>query len=66
MKLTRNMRLGLALSVILTLLGIAAAAVGLAGSLAQIWDSLRAGPATIFYGLILFLIATASLGGWLI
>ena len=66
MRLSRNMRLMLALSVVLTLLGIAAAAVGLAGSLADIWQRLRDGPAPVFYGLLLFLLAIAILGGWLI
>ncbi len=66
MRLTRNMRLLLALSVVLTLLGIAGAAVGLAGSLAEVWARLRSGPAPIFYGLLLFLAAVSVLGGWLI
>jgi len=66
MQLSRNMRLMLALSVVLTLLGIAAAAVGLAGSLAEIWQRLRDGPAPVFYGLLLFLLAITLLGGWLI
>jgi GTP-binding protein EngB required for normal cell division len=66
MRLTRNMRLLLALSVVLTLLGIAGAAVGLAGSLAEVWERLRTGPAPIFYGLLLFLAAVSAIGGWLI
>ncbi len=60
------MRLLLALSVVLTLLGIAGAAVGLAGSLAEVWERLRTGPAPIFYGLLLFLAAVSAIGGWLI
>ena len=48
MKLSGPMRLLLALAAILGILAVAAAAVSFAGSLAEVWESLRAGPVSIF------------------
>lgn len=59
-------RILLALAVILALIGAAAGAINVAGSLADVWDRLRAGPQAVFYGLILFLLAIAVLAGWLV
>jgi signal recognition particle receptor subunit beta len=60
------MRLLLALGAILGILAVAAAAVSFAGSLAEVWESLRTGPVSIFAGLVLFLLAFVCLGGWLV
>jgi GTP-binding protein EngB required for normal cell division/uncharacterized protein (DUF697 family) len=60
------MRLLLALAAILGILAVAAAAVSFAGSLAEVWESLRAGPVSIFAGLVVFLLAFVCLGGWLV
>ena len=66
MKLSGPMRLLLALAAILGILAVAAAAVSFAGSLAEVWESLRAGPVSIFAGLVVFLLAFVCLGGWLV
>ncbi len=60
------MRLLLALGAILAILAVAAAAVSFAGSLAEVWESLRTGPVSIFVGLVIFLLAFLCLGGWLV
>jgi hypothetical protein len=59
-------RILLAVGVVLALVAAAAGAINVAGSLADVWDRLRAGPPTVFYGLILFLVLIALLAGWLV
>jgi GTP-binding protein EngB required for normal cell division len=59
-------RILLAVGVVLALVAAAAGAINVAGSLADVWDRLRAGPQAVFYGLILFLVAVAFLAGWLV
>ena len=60
------MRLVLVLAVLVGLAAVAAGAVGVAGSLIEIWDRLREGPAVVFYGLLFFLLAVAGLAAWLV
>ena len=60
------MRLVLVLAVLVGLAAVAAGAVGVAGSLIEIWDRLREGPALVFYGLLFFLVAIAGLASWLV
>jgi GTP-binding protein EngB required for normal cell division len=66
MGIGRHMRLVLVLAVLVGLAAVAAGAVGVAGSLIEIWDRLREGPALVFYGLLFFLVAIAGLASWLV
>jgi GTP-binding protein EngB required for normal cell division len=66
MRLSGPARLLLALGVVLGILAVAAAAVSFAGSLAQVWESLRTGPISIFAGLVIFLVVFIGLGGWVV
>ena len=66
MGMGRHIRLVLVLAVLVGLAAIAAGAIGVAGSLIEIWDRLREGPAIVFYGLLLFLAAIALLAAWLV
>lgn len=65
-RMSQRARILLALGVVLALVAAAAGAINVAGSLADVWDRLRAGPPAVFYGLILFLAAIAVLAGWLV
>lgn len=60
------MRVILSIVVLGGLVAVAAGAVGVAGSLVEIWDGLKEGPAIIYYGLLFFLVAVAALATWLV
>lgn len=66
MRLSWPVRLLLVLAVLLGLIALAGGAVSVAGSLAEIWDRLRAGPVVVFWGLLAFLAALAGLAGWVV
>ncbi len=66
MKLTRPARIVLALAIVVAVLAASAAAVNLAGSLAEIWQRLKDGPLPVFVGLLAFLATIGGLGAWLV
>ncbi len=65
-KLSRPARAMLALAIVLAVLAASAAAVNLAGSLADIWQRLRDGPLPVFLGLLVFLATVGCVGAWLL
>jgi GTP-binding protein EngB required for normal cell division len=65
-KLSRPARIVMALAIVLAVLAAAAAAITLAGSVADIWQRLREGPLPVFVGLLAFLATIGGLGAWLV
>lgn len=66
MGIRRHIRLVLVLAVLVGLAAVAAGSISVAGSLIELWDRLREGPAAVFYGLLFFLVAVAALAAWLV
>jgi len=66
MKLSRPARIVLALAIVLAVLAASAAAVNLAGSLAEIWQRLKDGPLPVFAGLLAFLATIGGVGAWVV
>jgi GTP-binding protein EngB required for normal cell division len=64
MKMGRAARVALAVGIVLAVLAISAAAINLAGSLAEVWQRLREGSLPVFVGLMIFLAAIGLLGTW--